>query len=77
MADKIKALDALDKSEAASIRATMHLHEARSALREGGADMPFDIKDAREEIGKARAFLTQAEAALQQLESGDGDRKGR
>ncbi|MHB1524912.1 MAG: hypothetical protein ACYCZN_01305 [Candidatus Dormibacteria bacterium] len=77
MADKIKALDALDKSGMASIRATMYLNEARSALREGGPNMAFDLSAARDEIGAASAFLTQAEAALQQLESGDGDQKGR
>ena len=77
MADKIKVLEALDSAEAASIRASMHLHEARSALHEGTADVPFDVDEAREEVGKAKAFLAQAEAVLQQLEPGDRDRKGR
>ena len=76
MVDKVQALEALDSAEAASIRATMHLYGARSALRAGTADMPFDIDEAWEEVGKARAFLAQAEAVLQQLAPRDGDRKG-
>lgn len=65
MMDKVKALEALDGAEELTIRASMHLHEARFALREGGADMAFDVSDATDQLEKASALLAEVQGALQ------------
>lgn len=76
MMDKVKALEALDGAEDLTIRASMHLHEARYALREGGADMAFDVSDAMDQLEKARALLAEVQGGLRDGTAGRAGTSG-